>query len=258
MKPLKQLLTGMKRISKGDYQTRIKSDRDDEFATLADSFNNMAMNLSEKNRLAQMVSESAVEMASSDEAELKAMKGQRRLTAVLYIGIQNYRSLIENTDWTHTRNLLNQWVDHVSEVVSNSGGEVDKVMEGKILAAFFADKDSVETVKNYLTRAYDAAMQLCYCDKHKEITVGAGVHKGTVISGLMGNSNRRDLTIIGDPVNVAARCFSIAAHQGKKAAIISTESTAEEIRDLYDLEAMGSYSIKGKKDKIQLFKIKSR
>jgi class 3 adenylate cyclase len=71
----------------------------------------------------------------------------------------------------------------------------------------------------------------------------------------MGNKERRDLTVIGDTVNIAARCFSIAARQAQKPLIITTAETINGIEKHYNLEAMGNFSIKGKKEKINLFKI---
>ncbi|MGM0601288.1 MAG: adenylate/guanylate cyclase domain-containing protein [Candidatus Rifleibacteriota bacterium] len=261
IRPLHSLLLGMKNIGRGNYQTRIFFTRDDEFATLANSFNNMAQNLSEKNKLAKMVSESAFEMASSDEAELQARKGQRRLVAVLYLGIQNYQELIQTNEPSEIQTILNAWIDRVSETVSSCGGEIDKVMEGKILATFFADKNIYgKTEKGnyeFLLKAFNAATQICHSRQKHPITVGGGIYKGIVISGLMGNKERRDMTVIGDTVNIAARCFSIAVQQSNEASIITTESTAEEIRSRYSLETIGNYSIKGKKKKIQLFKITS-
>lgn len=258
--PLHSLLSGMKKIGQGNYQARISFDREDEFATLARAFNNMAQNLSEKNKLAKMVSESAVEMASSDEAELQARKGQRRLVAVLYLGIQNYPELIASNTPNQVQAVLNAWIDQVSEVVTSLGGEIDKVMEGKILGTFFADKkiDSEQAHhenSDFVLKAFNAAVKLCHGPQQHSITVGAGIYKGIVISGLMGNKERRDLTVIGDTVNIAARCFSIAARQAQKPLIITTAETINGIEKHYNLEAMGNFSIKGKKEKINLFKI---
>lgn len=41
--------------------------------------------------------------------------------------------------------------------------------------------------------------------------VTAGVHNGEIIAGLLGFGSQRDFTIIGDPVNTAARICSRAA-----------------------------------------------
>lgn len=59
-----------------------------------------------------------------------------------------------------------------------------------------------------------------------KIATACGIHSGEVISGLMGSQEERDFTIIGDTVNMSARCFAIAEKLGENGCVVSSEATA--------------------------------
>lgn len=95
-----------------------------------------------------MVSESAAEMAHSAEAESDARRGRRRTAAVVYFGISGFDQLMHRSNPGQMQSLLRCWVDLVGAVIAENGGEVDKILEGKVLAVFFAASDADKKSEN--------------------------------------------------------------------------------------------------------------
>jgi adenylate cyclase len=87
----------------------------------------------------------------------------------------------------------------------------------------------------------------------KTITIGIGVNTGEVVAGNMGSSQKMDYTVIGDSVNLASRLESSA----EGGAVIISESTYEEVKDFVVAEKLAPIPVKGKKDKVTVFSVKS-
>ena len=252
--PLKTLLQSINRVNSGDFNFSLTFQRHDELENIAIAFSEMVKKLAEKETLSRMVSQSASQMAASEESENEARKGHKRTAAVAYIGIADFAGFLKNSDNETIRNGIDQWVTVVCQKVIEAGGEVDKIMEGKILAVFFADPDKSSTKKQFIASAFTAAAEICLtsCGSLKTL---CGIHAGEVIAGLMGSQQRRDFTVIGDPVNLAARCFSQADALQQNTAIVATEEAAAGLPDDLKASDLGHFSIKGKKDTRRLFGI---
>jgi len=253
--PLAQLLNGISRVKRGDYHFQLSFGREDELEKIAIEFNGMVLQLSEKDLLATMVSESAVEMAHSDKAEFEALQGRKRNAAVGFFGIAQFDSFLKEESLQEIRSKLGRWVEKVCTIVAANGGEVDKIMEGKILAVFFADTLKDADKWSHVDKVFTAAIQICNNEFTEDPPTSCGIHVGNVISGLMGNQDRRDFTVIGDPVNMAARCFSLSEKFFKTGEVIASQETIAELSDNFALVDLGKHLIKGKQEPIRLFKV---
>lgn len=255
--PLEQLLAGISRLKAGDFSCRLAFDRADELENIADEFNGMVKQLAEKDILVRMVSESAAEMASSAEAESDARRGVRKRAAVVYMGVNGFEHLAARSNPLEMQKCLSSWVGQATSVIAGHGGEIDKILEGKILAVFFAasdDEQDCEKYNEHVARAFNAAISFCCQCESEKIATSCGVHAGEVISGLMGNQDRRDFTIIGDTVNMSARCFSIAEKLEGNGCVVASEATAKLAGKTLRWSQLGTMPVKGKQLPVRLVK----
>lgn len=259
--PLAQFLFAVALVKQGNYHTRLLFNREDELEQIAVEFNGMVRQLAEKDILASMVSESALAMANSDQAETDAQRGMRREAAVAYFGIVGFADYLNQQGIEDLPGRLAVWVEKVCATVLANGGEVDKIMEGRILAVFFADSpsghDSAEIKSaGHIDRAFLSAVQICNDSAYAGLPAcSCGIHAGTVISGLIGNQSRRDFTVIGDSVNMAARCFSITETLKGSGLVVTTEQTMPSLSNRFTSNDLGPHQIKGKKAPVRLFMI---
>lgn len=243
--PLAQLLAAIEKVKAGNYQTALSFNRQDELERIAVEFNEMAQRLAEKDVLARMVSESALAMANSDQGEKDARFGMRREAAVLFLGIVGFDDFMRVNDASVVSDRLAVWVERVCEEIVASGGEVDKIMEGKILAVFFADSDRETFVRRAFCTGSSVTAKIS-----DQIPTAGGVAVGTVVAGLMGNERRRDFTVIGDPVNMAARFFAVSEKLGRSGLV--TDSAVEIPAADFVVTDLGEQVIKGKEKPLRL------
>jgi adenylate cyclase len=85
-----------------------------------------------------------------------------------------------------------------------------------------------------------------------ELRVGLGVNTGRVVVGTIGGGGRRDFTVIGAPVNTAARVEAATRVTGDD--VLITETTLRALgADRGDFEERPAVPLKGKSSTVRLY-----
>jgi adenylate cyclase len=107
--------------------------------------------------------------------------------------------------------LLSEYQSRVVAAVTGHGGSIDKFMGDGILASFGATRPSASFAADAL-RALDALLASTAAWAEGRTArglpapkVGAAVATGPVMFGTIGDASRLEYTVIGDPVNLAAK-----------------------------------------------------
>ncbi|OQX52701.1 MAG: hypothetical protein B5M53_07955 [Candidatus Cloacimonas sp. 4484_209] len=87
--------------------------------------------------------------------------------------------------------------------------------------------------------------------KSKKINLSIGLNSGFVFSGPVGSNLRREYTVIGDAVNLAARIASVAKHNE----ILISESVFNKIYGSFSYEPLPPQKFKGKEKKIKVYRL---
>lgn len=79
-----------------------------------------------------------------------------------------------------------------------------------------------------------------------ELTIRQGIQTGRVFAGFLGRPTRRAYTLMGDPVNTAARMLG---HAGDRD-VVAMESVIEQTRTVFATERLEPFKVKGKTDAV--------
>jgi class 3 adenylate cyclase len=131
---------------------------------------------------------------------------------VMFADLSGFTALSERTDPEEIRSMVDRCMSEMGEVVERFGGSVDKVIGDALMAVFgapVAHEDDSE-------RAVRAALEIQRRASEQDadfggLCVSIGVNTGEVIFAPVGPSGRRELTVMGDAVNTAARLQAGAA-----------------------------------------------
>jgi len=138
--------------------------------------------------------------------------------SVLFTDIRGFTRLTERFahDPAALLDVLNAHLKKVVRSILICGGVVEKFMGDGVMATFGASGQQTD----HIDRAMAAAIGLIGANESLNrrfaadwgfrLDVGVGIATGPVIVGAVGSSDRSELGILGDAVNVAARLVTLA------------------------------------------------
>jgi adenylate cyclase len=135
---------------------------------------------------------------------------------VLFADLRGYTGMAERLPPARVMALLDEFVHVVATAARNFGGEVFHMAGDGIMAGFGVDSVQSQGATEALSaghailRDFAPIAERWHIDLCVESGIGIGLHSGEVAVGVLGPTRRRNTTLVGDTVNVAARLCSRA------------------------------------------------
>ncbi|MEK1855363.1 MAG: adenylate/guanylate cyclase domain-containing protein [Phyllobacterium sp.] len=155
--------------------------------------------------------------------------GREQEIAILFCDIRSFTMLTEAQLPYDIVFLLNRYFAIIGQAVERSGGRLDKFIGDGAMALFGLRGSTEEACRNALKAAAIITMEIERLNEElagelpMPIRVAIGIHTGPVIVGAMGYGAVKNLTAIGDTVNVASRLESVAKELD--ATLVASEPT---------------------------------
>jgi adenylate cyclase len=207
--PLRQLRWALGEVQRGNYNAHMQIYDASELGLLQAGFNDMVRDLSERQRLRDLfgryVGEDVARRALERGTELG---GVERDVAVLFVDLVGSTRLASTIPAAEVVNLLNDFFRVVVDAVNRHGGFVNKFQGDAALAIFGAPIEHPDACGAALAASRELHDELIKVLGQTEF--GIGVSAGRAIAGHIGAQARFEYTVIGDPVNEAARLTELA------------------------------------------------
>jgi adenylate cyclase len=146
--------------------------------------------------------------------------GVERYMVIMFVDMRGSSRLAERRLPYDTVFIINQFLNAVSSAVLSAGGEPNQVLGDGLLALFgMGDQPDVACRQAIAASAAIAnrVESLNSALGHalvEPIRFGIGIHAGVTIAGAIGYERHAQFTVIGDPVNVAARLEALTKTLG--------------------------------------------
>ena len=213
--PVSGVRDGLERIARGDLDIQMPVDDASEVGQLQAGFNRMADGLRERERIRELfgrhVGETVAQAALSEGVRLG---GEEREVAALFVDLVGSTSLALALPPTEVVRVLNRFFRVVVEVIEAEGGLVNKFEGDAALCVFGAPVARQEPASDGLRSARSLAARLSR--ELAELDFGIGVSAGIAVAGNVGAESRFEYTVIGDPVNEAARLAELAKQRPER------------------------------------------
>jgi adenylate cyclase len=190
--------------------------------------------------------------------------GDRKEMSFLFMDIVGFTPISEHyknkDDPEGLVELINEFLNEVSNIILRNGGMIDKFMGDCVMAIFNAPLDMpnhAEMAIRSCKEIEDKIKELKVLYKERglpDINVGTGVNTGTAIVGNMGSKTRLDYSVVGDAVNLAARLEATAGrHEHKDNKTIWSSYTQDQLPDTIKTKSIGEIKVKGKEELIKIY-----
>lgn len=260
VRSIRSMAEAVHRIARGELSARIRETRSDELGQLARAIDRMAEDLQKRELLKRYISATAwdeieergVHLAEDQEVTLKEV-------TVLFLDIRNYTSFSEIYQSREIVNMLNEVFTILIGVVDEFGGVLDKFIGDALLVVFYPGEDNDDAVRAVYAACRMQEELRSFNQKRRfygreAISIGVGINTGTVIAGSVGSRERKDYTVIGDPVNVAAR-LQEKSKRGEHTRVILSQATYDLVASLVEVSPMGEDEIRGKREAMSAYEV---
>jgi adenylate cyclase len=190
------------------------------------------------------------------------LAGNRDEFSILFSDVRSFTTMTEAAEPMELIRTLNEYLAEMTEVIFKYGGVTDKFIGDGILAYWGGD---FTPGQNHAELASRAALEMLErlrvlnegwkAEGRKELAIGIGINTGQVIYGEVGAGRRKEFTVIGDPVNLAARLESQTKEFG--VCLIVSEYTAAKLNGDFQLRPLGGVKVKGKTVETKIFELQS-
>jgi len=208
-----------------------------------------------RKRLKQFVSEQVFSEMWKEGAFLGL---QKRRATILFSDIRGFTALAEELSVEALCEILNvRYFSPMDAIICRYNGTLDKHVGDSIMGVFGAPLTFEDDALRAVRCAAGMMEEIDRINKtlpetERKIAIGIGISTGEVMAGIFGSSRKKEYTVMGPAVNVAARLESLA----RAGQILVCGDTCRAVEGQVRAEDMGPVALKGIDRKIGVYNIR--
>jgi adenylate cyclase len=256
LEPLSVVEDAVMTVGCGDLAIELAVIGGNEIGRLGASFNEMVRGMREREQMKSFVSSAVLEAVSADRSSDLEHRGHAREVTVVFSKIRNFAIRLEQEEPAAVLTMLDELLAGFDRCIRAFGGEVDKFIGDAVMAVFRYPGHPLAAARAALAMQ-DFVATFSRSREERGLTpvrIGIGVNSGLVMMGAIGSSLRRDLTVIGDAVNLAARLEGLACH-GRYTSIVISSSTRDQVQAAIQVVELPVTKVKGRFEMVRVFEI---
>ena len=185
------------------------------------------------------------------------IEGERKRVTVMFCDMEGFTSMVEKLGSEEAYSFMDQIYGILIEKVHAYGGTVNEMTGDGIMALYGAPNALEDAPQRALQTALVIHSEIDKLNEQKKgikpIKMRIGVHTGSVVVGTLGNDLRVEFKAVGDTVNLASRMETLA----EPGTTYVTGDSFKLTKRLFHFEPLGERKVKGKKEKVPVYKLMS-
>lgn len=186
-------------------------------------------------------------------------RSEKKEITVLFADLKGFTLLGERLDADVLVRILNGYFERMSRVITDHQGHVSKFLGDGVLAFFGALAPNPWQANDALYAAlamraalveYSSALR---AEGLPGLEFGVGIHRGVVVTGVLGSAALVEYGVIGSAVNLAARIEELTRTHDVD--ILISEAVRDTIDRRFRVRAMPAVAVKGLPDPIVTYAV---
>ncbi|HET9947581.1 MAG TPA: adenylate/guanylate cyclase domain-containing protein [Longimicrobiales bacterium] len=198
----------------------------------------------------------------AENPEALRLGGQKRPLTLLFTDLAGFTTLAENMDPEALLELLNEYLDDMTEAVLAEDGCLDKYIGDAVMAFWNAPKAVDDHADRALRTAVFMQRRMRELNRrwrerdpdHADLTMRIGIHTGEVVVGNVGGEDRFGYSAVGDAVNLAARLEPANKTYGTLT-MVSEETLRRARVERYRVRELDLVAVKGKIEPVRVYEL---
>jgi adenylate cyclase len=212
--------------------------------------------------LERYVSKNVVrEVLDNPQTYFNSLTGVRKPVTILFSDVRGFTTLTESADSAALVKQLNEYFEEMVALVFAREGSLDKFIGDAVMAVWgnIVSKSPAHDAQQAVATALAMRRSLAVLNEDwkrrgmLELHFGIGLNHGEVIVGNLGSTEKMELTVIGDAVNLASRLEGLTKEYHLD--LLLGESVARLVRDQYLLRLVDCVQVKGKTKPVDVFTV---
>ncbi|MDQ3982272.1 MAG: adenylate/guanylate cyclase domain-containing protein, partial [Actinomycetota bacterium] len=213
--PVEDVRAALGAVERGDLEAQARVTDGSEVGLLVAGFNQMVAGLRERERVSDLFGRHVgKDVALAAVHRDTTLGGEVREVGILFVDLTGSTSFSASRSPNDVVALLNAFFGIVVEAADRNGGWVNKFQGDAALCVFGAPTTRDDAAGDALRAARDLHAHLA--EELGVVDAGIGVSAGPAVAGNVGAEQRFEYTVIGDPVNEAARLCELAKHRPER------------------------------------------
>lgn len=178
---------------------------------------------------------------------------------ILIVDLRGFTALMESLPTAVMIEVLNRFYGLMVQLVVQHGGVIDKFMGDSVMALFGIPEAQEDDLLRALTCAVKMQQAIAEMNwrsaerREPNLYAGIGVSTGEVMVGSFGSTVYSEYTVIGDPVNVAARIEGYSL----RGQVLISEVSYQRAKDYIKIGTINDVMVKGKVNPVTLYELKA-
>jgi adenylate cyclase len=225
--PLEELRAALGRVDGGDLEVHVTVDDGGELGMLQSGLNHTVARLRERRRLEELFGRHVgVAVARKALEQGVALGGERTEASMLFVDLVGSTAFADSHAPETVVRALNAFFGVVVRTVHAEGGWVNKFEGDAALCVFGVPAGPADHAARALRAARTLRRELlALAAEQPGLDAGIGVSAGTVVAGNIGAEARYEYTVVGHPVNEAARLTEEA--KSRLGRVLASEEVVE-------------------------------
>jgi adenylate cyclase len=246
--PINSVRRALALVQAGELDVRVPVYDGTQVGQLQAGFNRMVEGLAERERIRKTFGtyvDPAVAARILDEGP--SLEGEEADATIMFVDVREFTAFAAHTPAREVVATINGLFATVVPVIHEYGGRIDKYTGDGVMAVFGTPRRQPD----HADQALAAAIAIAAAVEGGLLRIGIGLNSGRVIVGNVGADDRLEFSVIGSPVNVAARVEEATRVTGDT--ILLTADTKGLLAREVALECRSGLLLKGSEDRVDLF-----
>lgn len=183
--------------------------------------------------------------------------GEKRKVTILMSDLRGFSALSERVPSEIAMTVINFYLEVMTEVISQYQGTINEIMGDGILVMFGAPIAREDDTQRAIACAIAMQLAMDKVNRHNQqmnlqsLEMGIGINTGEVLVGNIGSKKRAKYTVMGSPVNLAARIESYTVG----GQILVSQNTLQDVGSIVRVDEKLQIQPKGFQEPITVYQI---